>query len=572
MARARRDTLGLALAVGLLLAGQGCLFAGSQAHDEPEAPPPRPALTHEQQGSNDLLDRLAKDYKVRRDQELFLAEQHFETGRTHFELRNWKRAKDHFDKALALDPQHAGARDHLRKARSMLGLEQGQLGTLMRGYIDQRGVAIEMQRTELRNAFAEAKALLDAGRYREAIDAFERVRAKARYLMPFVNASHLVDDAAACEQRAREALERQRGEAERLRLHDAVEQSRRLRDQRLRRVADRSRARLAQASALFAQRRYDQARTLCDAVLRDDPSHGPADTLRKQALAARTDAIIDRAVRDRRRELDLHWRIIGGWASPQNDVVSMPRELLEQVRNRKAPFVFGGGESEPEPWERALREKLSSQKISFDFVETPLPDVLAFLGSLTDVTIILDPDALLDGAPTVTLRVNEMTLERALNWVCKLVNLKYGLKNEALYVAHPGKLGDKVVLRMYDVSDLTMEIKNFAGRQRALATDQGWGNDQGGGGDGLDDFFPGDDEDDDDERLTGDKLIDFIRRMIAPDTWERDDHEILEQPFSQLFGDDDDDDSPRSLSGRELVDMIGLTVGGRTWVGIRTRE
>ena len=107
MARARRDTLGLALAVGLLLAGQGCLFAGSQAHDEPEAPPPRPALTHEQQGSNDLLDRLAKDYKVRRDQELFLAEQHFETGRTHFELRNWKRAKDHFWRSTPSTPGRA---------------------------------------------------------------------------------------------------------------------------------------------------------------------------------------------------------------------------------------------------------------------------------------------------------------------------------------------------------------------------------------------------------------------------------------------------------------------------------
>jgi len=61
--------------------------------------------------------------------------------------------------------------------------------------------------------------------------------------------------------------------------------------------------------------------------------------------------------------------------------------------------------------------------------------------------------------------------------------------------------------------------------------------------------------------------------MIAPDSWERDDVEILEQPFGHLFDDDDDDDNnPRALSGRELVDIIGLTVGGHTWVGIRSRE
>jgi len=569
MARCRRATAGLALVVGLLVAGQGCLWAASPAGKQAEAEPPRPELTHEGQVSQDLIARFAKDCEVKREQQLFLAEQHFQTGKTHFELQDWKSARDHFEKAVRLNPLHAGAREHLRKACSMLGLEQGRFGSIMRDYMIQREVALKMQQNDLRNEFLEAKALFAKGRYREAIDAFTRVRAKATYLAPFVNAARTVEDAAACEQKARDGLERQRREDEKRRMQRAIDESRSLREQRQRLFATRNQARLEQARTLFDQRRYDQARGLCDAILRDDPADGAAADLREQATAARSDAVIDRAIAERRSETDLHMRMIGSLTTPQTRLVSMPRELLEQVKNRTGSVTLGGKEMEPEAWERQLREKLSSQKISFDFVETPLPDVLSFLGSLTDVSIILDPDTLMDESPTVTLRVNEMSLERALNWICKLVNLRYGLKNEAIYVAHPGKLRDRVVLRMYDVSDLTMEVKNFAGRQKALSTGEGHGDQRGGGGDGLEDFFPDDDEDDDEDRLTGDKLIEFIRRMIAPDSWERDDVEILEQPFGHLF---DDDDNPRALGGRELVDIIGLTVGGHTWVGIRTRE
>jgi hypothetical protein len=78
---------------------------------------------------------------------------------------------------------------------------------------------------------------------------------------------------------------------------------------------------------------------------------------------------------------------------------------------------------------------------------------------------------------------------------------------------------------MYDVSDLTIDIKNFQGRQQALASDGGYSStgssgSGGSGGDSLgEDFFGDEDDEEEDEKLTGQSLVEFIKRTIAPDTW-----------------------------------------------------
>jgi hypothetical protein len=209
---------------------------------------------------------------------------------------------------------------------------------------------------------------------------------------------------------------------------------------------------------------------------------------------------------------------------PQSELVYMPRDKFEEVRSRVAATAIGGELKKPERWESEIQEAMN-KPISFDFVETPLQDVISFISGVVDVTIVLDTDAIRDEQLTVTLRVNEMRLESALKWVLKLVNLKYTLRNEAVFVSKAEKIYDKPVLRMYDVSDLTIDIKNFQGRQQALASDGGYSStgSSGSGGSGSDslgeDFFGDEDEEDEDEKLTGQSLVEFIKRTIAPDTW-----------------------------------------------------
>jgi len=64
----------------------------------------------------------------------------------------------------------------------------------------------------------------------------------------------------------------------------------------------------------------------------------------------------------------------------------------------------------------ALRQKLE-QKVSFDFMDTPLPDAVTFLKALTGLPVMLDPQLDAPKKTLVTLKMNDMKLGQALDWI-----------------------------------------------------------------------------------------------------------------------------------------------------------
>ncbi len=514
---------GVVLAVMLLAVGP--LLAGEAAG---EAGPAQPVVkTPEQAEADALLRRLQAEIQVQQDQQRFQARQHVITGKRHFDMQNWKDALRHFEKAVDLDPANKDAQEYLKKCRGMLSIGRQEFGDLAKHYADHLAIARQVQRTELANMYAEAKALFDRGKYVQAVEGFTRVAARARYLSPSIDVGRVAEDAEAHIQKAMQGIDERKRREDETRLAAAKTEADRLRDARQRLLDERVQALFAQATTLFDQRRYDECRKVCDEILRDDPTNGAAESTREAAVEAGRNKLIDEAVKKRKVETERHWQETRAYTVPQSDLVYMPREKFEEVRSRTVATAFGGEDTKPQEWEARIREAMG-KKISFDFVETPLQDVIAFISSLTDVTIVLDQEAIRDEAPTVTLRVNDMRLEAALNWVLKLVNLKYTLKDEAIFVSKPDRIHDKPVLRMYDVTDLTIDIKNFQGRQQALASDGGYSStgSSGGGGGGSDslgeDFFGDEDDTDAEEKLTGESLVEFIKRTIAPGTWADD--------------------------------------------------
>lgn len=106
-----------------------------------------------------------------------------------------------------------------------------------------------------------------------------------------------------------------------------------------------------------------------------------------------------------------------------------------------------------EPWEKEVRAKLE-RKVSFEFVDTPLEEVLGFLKSLTTVNIILDPKAAAEGVhkTPVTLRVRDMSLGVALQWILRGCKLEMALRNECIYISN--RITLPVEMRVLDVSGL----------------------------------------------------------------------------------------------------------------------
>ena len=515
----------VALVVALCPVFAGEAPAKGAAAGAEGAPPPPPPKTPEELAAEALLQRLQSETQVQADQQRYQAEQHIRTGKQHFDMQNWKDALRHFEKAVELYPGNKEGQSYLKKTRGMLGIGRQEFGLLAGVYADQLAIARQVQRTELDNMAAEANALFAAGKFVQAVEAFTRVSARAKYLAPSIDVGKIAEASEVQIAKAMAGIEEKKRRDEDARLKRAKEEGDNVRDLRRKVLDERVQALYAQATTLFDQRRYEEARKVCDEILRTDPNNGSAESLRETAVEAGKNVLIDAAVKKRKVETDRHWQETRAYTVPQGDLVYMPREKFEEVRARTVATAFGGEEVAPQEWEGRINEAMG-KKISFDFVETPLQDVIAFVSSLTDVTIVLDAEAIKDEAPTVTLRVNDMRLEAALNWVLKLVNLKYTLKDEAVFVSKPERIHDKPVLRMYDVTDLTIDIKNFQGRQQALASDGGYsstgsgGGGGGGSGDSLgEDFFGDEDEDEEEERLTGESLVEFIKRTIAPGTW-----------------------------------------------------
>lgn len=109
-----------------------------------------------------------------------------------------------------------------------------------------------------------------------------------------------------------------------------------------------------------------------------------------------------------------------------------------------APLVALGGEAEVPP-EDAAQQKLiaalRTKKVTFDFVETPLADVMNFLQALLDVNLIVDPG--LDRDQVVTLRVNDMAAGQALQWIARMVGGRVDVRDGAVVLerARPDEPG-----------------------------------------------------------------------------------------------------------------------------------
>lgn len=104
----------------------------------------------------------------------------------------------------------------------------------------------------------------------------------------------------------------------------------------------------------------------------------------------------------------------------------------------------GARSAAPEPWRVALQDKLA-RRVSFDFEESPLQDVAAFLANTTGAPIVVDPET---GAEVVlTLRLSDVSGMEAVNWVARQSRLHAAFQDGAVVLTQR----PPTVVRIYDV-------------------------------------------------------------------------------------------------------------------------
>ncbi len=462
----------------------------------------RKPVLHRPEGSEDeksrvlaILEKERHLEKIASERAKFLAQHHINMGKSFYNKLDYEKARSEFQIALTMNPRSEEALLYLEKCNAMLDIRKARIPEFARREFEMNKARVERARMEMERLYQEGKRLLEDGDFDKSIAKFMAVREIAHW-MPYKEdvseydrgTTELIGQAKEERELRKEELDRVRREEAARALAGEIGLEKEYKQKKIKRL-------MTQAVEFRRIQKFENAIALYEEVLILEPEHFRATIGRMDCRVSLMDK------KNREMEEDKSWETQVSWLSadtlsiPQSKVIKKP-DNWEIVRKRTIPR-FGRAIDVP-PWRPPMEEDLGTKKVSIFFTETPLSQVLQFLGDLTEIDFVADlGEEAVD--PLVTIRVNSMTLRNVLNWIATLSGTRWGLKNEAVYFGR-GTVEDSV-LRFYPIRDLMYEPTDFPGSGFALS-----GTDSGDG-------FELEEAVEEITRFDSDMLINFIKNI-----------------------------------------------------------
>jgi len=490
-------------------------------------PPPKPETPEEKR-----LREAAKLQSIEMQAKRAEAEQAYQTGLRLFNDWEYEKAKQYFVRALQLDPLHEGAQEKLRTVNALLNIDVNPIAAIARQMVNEEKVKMQEQTILLSHLLDEAQTFENRGTEESlATDPEHRIRslgeqlinletAQGRYerVLTIINYMPPSAEWPSMRKRVQEALTRVAGKIQKVNeaisfnnRTIAMQQNELVRTRQTELYRIRINKMLEAVKALYDMQQYHDAEQMAMRVLIADPLNAAAESWKRKARSAyhskeKIDFRADFAEEYRQSMLDVDEASIA--TAP---LIQYPPNW-DQISKRSDTAI--GKKISEEPWKADIRKKLQ-RKVSFEFVDTPLADAVEFLRHLANVTMIIDPKVLAAQPPQINLRVTDMNLDLALEWILKLAELEYALQDNAIFISKPQTLLPQVEMRIYDVSDLTQSIQDFPGPefQITVAGDKGAAPGAGGAGPfggGAPKTTP----------PTNATIQEMIKTRIRPDTWD----------------------------------------------------
>ncbi|MDP6112683.1 MAG: hypothetical protein QGF00_21630 [Planctomycetota bacterium] len=456
-----------------------------------------------------LLDELARQEVIRVKEREYMSQRLMQAGKNYMKQERWQEAIVALKKSIALSDDYEDAKNLLAQARHEAGLESGKNpSVLLRKIEAERKVAQQVTLHEMERMMSIGKKYFETSDYQEAISVLENSLVLARSIQALEGVAPRVREAKSMIDFSREALRRN----EILRRHKSQEQAATILQaerQRQRRIVEgRKNMLVHRVRAAMESENYDIANNMVDELLAVDPLNATARSLKSQLARAHRS--------DRGQNARVKTAVNVDELLIQTDEESTPITTKyefpanwEEIKNKR-PKSRSEEEDLPQ-WKLDILVQLD-KRVSFDFLDTPLADVVAFLQNLTGVNMVVDPGAVEGDDIPVTLKVGDMKLGAALDWILRLVNLQYAFQDEAIFISTKERIKKPETLRIYDVRDLLAIIPDYSGTGLPSIGEGG-----GGGGGGGGDLFA--DGEGGGERFTGEDLVEFIQQTIAPESW-----------------------------------------------------
>ncbi|HYG74389.1 MAG TPA: hypothetical protein VEK08_05230 [Planctomycetota bacterium] len=505
---------------------------GDKPAPQPPPPPTNPGEETPQQRAERLLRESERLSGVENQARMQEAEAAYQAGLRLFGDLEYEEARKLFEKAVRLSPTHAAAREKLRTVNALLGVHANVMRDKMIDLERAERVKVQESMLVLANSLEEARQLEERGSavpveaeleerervltdqldyLRRAQDRYRRVREILNWMPPNFELPGMRSQVQGALARVKEKIAAKEDEISFLRREESTRKANEARVREDEQFKLRVNKLLDQVQDLYDRQDYKAAERLAIRVLQIDPLNGKAESLKgkaRSAYHAKEDAD-QRALH--REEMKKSWEDVEEASISYSHIVLYPPNW-DMISKRSESSAIGKQEKE-EAWKADIRKKLQ-RKVTFEFVDTPLDEAVSFLRSLANVTMIVDPKVIAGGAPAINLRVTDMSLDLALEWILKLADLEYALKDNAIFISKAQNLVESVELQIYDVSDLTQTIQDFPGPEFQI-TVVGDAGAAGAGGAAASPFTRAPTV-----APTLTNIADMIRNRVRPESWD----------------------------------------------------
>jgi type II secretory pathway component GspD/PulD (secretin) len=366
----------------------------------------------------------------------------------------------------------------------------------------------------------EAEQLMAEGKYEEAEWAYMNAKAIGRHGVQSPALDAVVDEKY-IDDRIREARELNR----KLRFEEQKNQEDILRKQILEQVRKNEAQKQETLEKLWGDAlanmnlgRYDTAAFYCRQIVAADPNFKQAQEMLEAIEDLRTRKLQDdvRIKRQRAyRRLWLDW--VESKVPLTGDPVRFPgsaewARILERAEQMATTTAESAAVAQ-------TRNKLDTSVMNRNFEQTPMLDVIKDLRASTGVQIQLSGEARLEAEDTfIDLPAQGLSAADTLQLLADTAAMRYiiratgvvtlSLEDEEFFDT------DNLVIKLHDVRDLTVPVKDFPGVRIRLRDNE---SEVGGGFGGL--KF-GDDDDDQIEEIELDLLPELIVESVVPEAWE----------------------------------------------------
>ncbi|MCX7933673.1 MAG: hypothetical protein N3A66_00260, partial [Planctomycetota bacterium] len=422
--------------------------------EEPARAPAAENPSAEGDAARERVLELAAEGKIAAEERQMVAKAKFEAGLEFYRHQLYEEALAAFEEALAADPGHRQALAYRNKCRQLLGRPGPDKADVLIQEVAERSrakiAAVEMQmKADIETAEkfylaavapSEARKLLPVEeQIGEALSDLERALERIAALESLLGSSPISAEAEKEIRLRAKALRSQVTEAKNRLLQQREsldrEKARQAAEERKQETESLHRQRmeklLQSAEFYFFRKEYDKARDLCEQILRLDPTNADALILRSRARAeAHKKADYDNATQ--LHDAEVIWQQEGSkLAIHPSEEVQYPEDW-EQIKRRMVRQRQAASGSE---LERQIRDRLDSIRLTQEFNESPIVDVVKELSERGRVNIVLAGPEEVDPNTPVTLSVPEMTLGKILDWIMELTGFHYEIRNEAIYIS-----------------------------------------------------------------------------------------------------------------------------------------